>query len=188
MRFKQYINEEVLGKNFYKKVCEECLPFLQDTKGIAYYRGGMGPGHSGYTIYSPKKNRLPTDTPLSLHELANKYFMKMFGWSGRNGVMATPVESVAACYSSNGALTPIFIPRGEIRYIWSPHIKDMTFDIQDIDNSKEAYDDFFKSYTNENLDLNKKNEVMFLCKDYYIFEKSLGLHVLRYFNNEYKRY
>lgn len=197
MRFLEHINEEAGGRAFAKRICEECIPFLQESGGRAYYRGGQAwDEKKGYSVYKPIPNRKPTDTIMPLHDAANKYFNEHFGWNARSGIFITPQHSVAWNYRRGLSNAAVFIPIGEIKYVWSPEVKDFTNMFDNVDQSgydekgeKAALNSDMKklnkilpTYIDENLKVNKENEVSVLCTSYYIFEPKLAFDILRYFS------
>ena len=103
-----------------KHLKENCQPYFRQWAPHHYlYRGIEGEFTSG--IFTTRKQREPSDTPLWLHNALNELFEKKFGWKVRDGVFATHDTEVAQHYGD--AVYCIF-PVGEFEYVWSPHVAD----------------------------------------------------------------
>lgn len=101
-----------------ENVIPNCQPFL----GLLgwhspYIFRGINTMSSKYISRSVRKSRKPMDTPYPLHNLADEWFTKHFGYPYRSaGLFTTGNARDAYDY---GSLFMVF-PTGNIRFVWSP--------------------------------------------------------------------
>ena len=100
------------------KIRENCKPFLKEK--VIMYRGS----HKKIELLRKtrrRKLRKPKDTDIRVHKIAEKFFMKKFGWKPRSqGVFAVGSYSAATYYGN----AYYFFPIGSYRYLWSPDKSD----------------------------------------------------------------
>lgn len=121
-----------------KTLVAECTPFLEQI-GHRLYQNALYRGIRPLGIPDIKKcpcpvNRLPSDTPLVLHDLADEWFFNKFGIRYRsNAVFATSVQSTARGYGQVYSVYPV----GQFEFCYSPKYNDLTSYLSD---AFEAYD------------------------------------------------
>lgn len=158
MRFKKYLNEqkELTIKEALENIKKECQPFLKDLKKASPINNLLYSGRKEKTLEAfrgtVRKNRVPKDTPLSIHNWLDSWFEENFGIKARsNSLMAVGDTSVAKGYGNLYAIFPI----GNYEIIWSPEISDLytefrgsniSWDIitTDINKSAPYMEHFFK--------------------------------------------
>ena len=96
------------------KIRENCKPFLSEK--VIMYRGSK----KDIPLMRKtrrRKMRKPKDTDIRIHKIADKFFMKKFGWKPRTqGVFAVGSRTSAMSYGR----PYYFFPIGKFRYVWSP--------------------------------------------------------------------
>ncbi len=135
MRFINYISERKLGDVDTKdidKIIKDTKPWFdyckkQNVKNKFLWRG------TNYIIYTIKKfkvrkNRVPTDTCIEVHDLSDKYFKKLFGIKARSETVFCFSGKLAA--EGYGSHPYIIIPIGKFDFIWSKNIDDFYGAIQ----------------------------------------------------------
>jgi len=177
MRLLQHLTEikEIAKEDIIKRLKKDCKPFLQEIKKAKgfLYRG------SSYYVQTmrkaiPRTDRKPTDTPIKLHDQANDFFIKKFGWAGRNGVFASHLIQ-ALQYGRDATGTYLFFPIKEYKFIWSPEIDDFWIDlIDDVGIFDQKYFNMMlKTYIDTDLSkaIDLQGEIMFKCESYYLVHR-----------------
>lgn len=183
---------------------EECESFLKEFKSI-YLNGTKLPLRRGMVIQPTEtitkvkvnKTRTPSNTHIRIHEAADLWFEKNFGFKARSQtVFCTSSLSTSKDYGF-----PFFVfPAGNFEILWSRKVKDLFMDlteskiikiIKDVDmpnsqaaelidnkneiNDKELYDaiaSLLESFDYQQGELGQalasKNEIMVNCDHYYI--------------------
>jgi hypothetical protein len=127
---------------------------------------GINKNVSVYTTLKPRQDREPRDTLYSIHRAFDNSFQKKFGWKARSeGVFVVGNKILARTYGKPW----IFIPLGKFKYIWSPTISDLyfnlvqpivegypTFEIEDLFERIGLSEDDFKYWTNLEYEPNDK--------------------------------
>jgi hypothetical protein len=139
--------EEVIAK----KILKDCIPFLTEINYQAHsysiFRGMYGLEK----IFFAGKNpiyRQPRDTEYVLHKIVDKWFLSKTGVQYRsNALFGTGDEMEALSYGNVYRIFPI----GEFSFVWSPNVKDLTYDVLEYINPYEYLPD--TSYDEE-----KKNK------------------------------
>ena len=205
MRFKQFIQEEASEEldDFIERQCSSFVNEMgmssEDAISHRLYRGitteGEKSGEKVKLLYKGKSlsalikivrsDRRPLDTPRLISELTDDAFEDRFGWRPRSqGMFCTGDAGAARTY---GNLYQIF-PIGDISYIWSPEIYDMSNVIKRVASdiglpylapekvTRDQKDNFFeemsefvdKHYMEAELEkaINKKHEIMLKCSKY----------------------
>jgi len=172
----------------------KCHPFIKEmspVEGVTFMRATHRRINIGERIV-PRTNRRPLETPLQIHNLLNDMFKKKFGWKVRG-------EGVFAMNSLSHTLPYYgykfhFFPEGKYEYIWSPDVSDLTlwmeqsgllnmvedendgvYGVSPNYNEKEIEEKLsriIKTYKKTNLTeaLRSKNEVVFRCKAYWLYD------------------
>jgi len=181
MKFLKFLTETEMSRHgITNLLITECDPFLKEIKkhGNFLFRG------SSNTIDDIKKvipriERKPSDTPKKIHDMANRFFIRKFGWDGRNGVFATGSSTEARLY---GNYTPyLFFPINKYKFIWSPEVNDFWKDLVDTteyyhgENQSKRDNIEIKLTTYIDTDLSKailsNKEIMFKCEAYYLINQ-----------------
>lgn len=122
-----------------RKECSEIVDLYKKTNKL-FYRGLKNKSQKEMVKIVPRTDRAPKDTTEELHDLADDFFKRTFGWKARSeGVFATPKITDAAGYEQGfglGAGAHIIFPANGFKYVWSPEIQD-------------AYENIFKDYEDE---------------------------------------
>jgi hypothetical protein len=194
MKFNNFIQEntDISVEAARQMIFDDCNPFRQLAGAHNLYRGKKGPllikhGTKDYmiqtikTIY-PRNDRKPTDTPVEYHELLDDKFESKFGWRARSeGVFATSDYGQATAYGH----VYLFFPIGSFKFIWSPKIRDLYMEIDEIADDVRSVgededvirkaviigiDHMAKTYTDSSLKMAVKSghEIMFKCNSYYL--------------------
>lgn len=115
-------DNEVL-REFMRRVAKDCKPFLNQKKpGQVMYRG-LGLAQFP-TIYDKRvrKDRLPTDTALIIHDIFNDFFYKKFQVEARStSIFCSGKYSEARGYGNVYVVYPV----RDFECIWSPKIDDL---------------------------------------------------------------
>ncbi len=186
MRLKDYMLNETFN---YKKLesillkCSDIMKVYKSTKN--FLCRGVDSGIDTIIRKKPRKRRLPRDTPIEIHHMADKMFMDKFGWRPRSGgVFVTSDEDDAYSYG----YAYIFLPVNGYSFLWSPNVDDFTEYLRDkgilkhgyeisvpLENVKGQLKDIIKTYKKTNLKqaIASGNEIMFNCIEYYLIGESL---------------
>jgi len=194
MKFKDYLQNEDITKsiNTISRECSEIIEIYNQT-GNFLFRGERN--NFIIKLKSHLKDRIPMHTPKEIHELVNDYFMKNFGWKGRNGVFASNKIIQTVYYGSQN----IFLPINEFKYIYSPIVYDLSdqlgvitdynFDKWSQNDKNETYiklSKLIETYTDKNIKSmicsTKNIEISFNCKYYYL----IHYKTLKYYKEEFK--
>jgi hypothetical protein len=145
---------------------------------LAFHRG-VATGEAPMTplIVNPRKDRLPKNTPLEVHERADKWFETKFGVRYRSqAVFVTSKEFIAAAYAASPQHVVRVIPLGDYRYCWSPKVYDFLAASIDPSNAKDIEGFLDRSGYIES-DLRAAHaagyEVMIFCERYVAIPLSL---------------
>ena len=175
-------NIEDMVLNIQKK-CKQSLNHMKKAKSFMWrYDRTLNPSTEAYKAYT-RPNRRPLDTPLDIHEFIDGWFKKEFGWKARsNNVLFIEGRArrqiVRMMKTASGAISTIVFPIGNIEFLWSPKIQDLTQDL-DLENmayyNKEEWKEKLEKdlinadYENTNMRnaLISGNEIMIHCKSYY---------------------
>ncbi|MFW6129886.1 MAG: hypothetical protein ACOC56_01805 [Atribacterota bacterium] len=130
MRLEQYLTESKENKiEEIKSILKKnCMGFINEiSKGDRLLYRSVKKDIKHYRIIIPRRNRIPLDTSLTLHNMADKLFKKKFGWKVRSeGVFTKRIEDTF--YG-----TPyIFFPLGKYKYVWSDLVVDFSYELGDI--------------------------------------------------------
>jgi len=147
---------------FVEQIKRDCQPFLQQVNNqpfnkFALYRGIHNTEEPFVTKEVRLKNRKPSDTSLTMHQIIQGYFKKTYGEAYRSAMFTTGDRSTADEY---GTLYKIF-PIGDFTFLWSKEIEDLysILDEYDLGGAVEFHKDEdpagFKEVVN-----NFKNEVL----------------------------
>jgi len=159
----------------FTQVSQDCKPFLQDINHNSSFRIARGSKRIFENIQkqtSRLENRVPSHTPMDVHNKMNVILNDKFGHPFRNGVFGTGDVIGAKAYGRVYSMLPI----GNYEFIWSSTIKDLFeewLDLHDMLDSKapEAlYKKIKKAYKNTNIihAIKSHNEIMLWCKQYYL--------------------
>lgn len=204
MKFKQYLTEwSEYASKLPEVLKKDCIPYLKSTSGkhpIVFYRGSKT-STTDYFKVKTRKNRIPKDTPLEIHNKINKLFKKKFGWFPRSeGVFASSGMDQAGIYSPYGNISIIF-PIGKFTFLYNNNVYDLTdelentFNILTTDYGKKGQKEWsvrkginddtidttlqmiVNTYTNKNLHyISDNTEIVFKCKEYYMVSLQLFEH------------
>lgn len=191
MRLQHYLTEgykSISENEINALIAKDCKPYLKQIKNEYLYRGMKSDFDAFKAV--PRKNRMPKDTPIVMHNLFDDIIQKLYAWKPRSqGVFATGGKNQAGIYGSIYKIYPI----GNFKFLWAPTIHDFYVDIKDefINLYRHqrglprimGYDDIIdkpafiaefstfikKSYTDKDLykAAQSEHEVMILCKSYY---------------------
>lgn len=134
MRFTILENNILAGKSepivneFYDFVREKCFTFVNQSQDIPLYRG-INESYTKFNrmIFTPKKNRLPKDMPMDLHNIFEELFYDKFNWLPRSeGVFAIGDYRKSSYY---GDVWRIY-PTNGFKFLWSPEIQDLYVSIE----------------------------------------------------------
>jgi len=192
MRFKKYINEGVT-ENIIEIIKRDCKPFLSDWKKLHVTRF-LYSGRKDTIRFEKKsirKDRIPTDTPLPLHNAIDDWFFKKFGVRSRsNALFATFDHQSAVSYGNVYCIFPIgayTVISSHKYYDLYNVIRKFKFD-QDIvknpdyvKNNKiidpifnELIDDMLKDGDYKKGLVYHTNEQMITCKHYYMVRENIS--------------
>jgi len=178
MNFANFLKKDD-SYNILLKECSEYIKEARKSKNFLYR--GVDKYIDNWVKITPRKDRVPKDTPQEIHKYVDDYLNKTFGWRGRSEGVFVDNYSAASIYG-----TPhIFLPSNGFKYIWSTEIYDLTIFCEEIrliekygrkyevidDNWKDKLSEYMDTYTNSNLlrAINKSdNEIMFKCSHYYL--------------------
>lgn len=145
MKFDEYITEvdkrSLTRDHIFNVLKMDCQPFikeLQKSGNEVLWRGTRG--HSKpLTKITPRKDRIPTDTPQEVQDELDKRFKKRFGWRARGeGVFATSSRVNAGDYG----IIYMFFPIGKYQYVYNPRVEDLWRELEG------DYIDILDSYEN----------------------------------------
>jgi len=140
MRLQKFINEDIpYDEPLFKLIDRRASKFVREMKSW-----GEMPKSKSFLFRGTKKNiekweilkshleeRSPVAMTLLDQYVLNEGFKKKFGWPARFGVFATSnVDSTVGAGIFGD--TYIFIPLDDYEYVWSPKIKDINIDMNDI--------------------------------------------------------
>lgn len=151
---------------------------MESFESLAFYRGiTTGPVPVSPLIVKARKNRLPKNTPLEVHERADKWFETKFGVRYRSqAVFVTSRQFIADGYAASPQHVVRVIPLGDYRYCWSPKVYDFLTVSIDPSNSKNIEGFLDRSGYIES-DLRAAHtvgyEVMIFCERYVAIPLSL---------------
>lgn len=133
MNFFEYIVEdetatpkEKIVAGIVKTIKRDCKAFLVEAEKNFFYRGSNTVVLEYMGKFKSRTDRMPKDTPLWMHEILDKFFMKRFKWKVRSeGIFVNASKILAQVYG-----TPyLFFPMGKYKYAWSPHVQDLFDDL-----------------------------------------------------------
>jgi len=191
MRFQRHISESnsFITVEDVKQIKNECKEFFYKSRFLKVnYKLYRRTRKNIKTLIPviPRKNRLPLDTPKEVHNELDKLFKKEFGWKVRSeGVFCSgnpPPNTYGQLY--------YMFPVGNFKYIWSPEIRDLTVELNNMEIIKSYGDDFYPNYLdfddtvkeklemiiNEYQDndflkaLSSGKEISIKCKKYYMLK------------------
>jgi hypothetical protein len=181
MKFKEFLTEET--ENTMELIQKNCKPFLKEMKGSEILYRGYKDDFSDHVVKTRRKNRKPTNTPVEVQNILDKYFLRYHGWKVRSeGIFATSNYFDAKFYGS----AYIFFPIGNYSYIWSPEIKDMYDNIifeyekygkmkkEKLKKLEEDLLDIIKNKFQTNdlkAAIKSENEIMFNVDTYYLVNR-----------------
>lgn len=188
----QQIKSRLLSDDAKQFVLRHCQPYLNavgnDLDTYAMFRGvskealgRMEDTHieSLYLTPGSYAKRKPKDSPLEIHELANKLFTEKFGVPFRNGVFVTGATRNAKYY---GTVTQV-IPIGEFNFCWSPMVQDFYTVSEEARSEEDAMDETRRLISTEYQNTNLKqailshHEIMLYCEKVLInFTNGLDSH------------
>ena len=183
MRLKGYLTEESEPEDILDTLKKDCKPYLKASK--YFHRRTVGiQKHklvydAGIIRIKPRKDRKPKDTLKLLHQLADNWFLKEFGWKARSeGVFTVPLTSKSDLLA---------FPIGKFKFIYSQKVYDMFVTLSNYSEKKynkfldrlteqeinDIWDWFIEKYGKSYFDMSLNsvtigNEVMFQCKEYYL--------------------
>lgn len=164
-----------LDRNAIDIIKKDCAPYFAEYKKaftepfyrtvIEKYRPERG---EGVKLHSHTTYRIPYDSSVKLHRYTNKILKEMFGWYVRNGVFA---------WKKDHGTGHIFLPIGELQYVWSPAIHDLYSDViikvmygdKELNDTDKSYiDKNMSTYTDKGINKVGFQEVSFNCDEYYL--------------------
>ena len=178
-----------------EKIKRDCKPFLNEIGNdlsYAIYRGIKGSNAHAMTGRVRLQDRKPMGTGHEIHDYLNDYFTQAFGAPFRSAMFVSGSANFAKDY---GNLFLVF-PVGEFEYIWSPHVTDLYYLEDDMDEA--LYGDQHEpeagtgdvanftrlmkgmGYINTDLEsaAESKNEIMVRCKFYH------GINLTEFFGRQ----
>lgn len=194
MNFKEFLAEAELDPSFDPdKFQEECKYYFDVMRGGANYlmmHGTKNKVIPGQKLAFRERN-LPTDSPIMLHDAANKFFEEKFNHPFRNGLFVCDSTGTALGYGGQGKHVAIIIPVGKFEWLSSPDISDLYGTFQryagvppyEIDvkraSTEKTMREVEKAKWYHNTDLQKclehsKNEIMLWCPNgFYTFTQTV---------------
>jgi len=172
-------NVDDMLEEYAKKIATDCMPVIRESRYMViddpYYglwRGIMDKDLPVLTLSSRLSQRSPRDTPPTVHNEVNKFFINNYGRPWRNAVFATSSVQIASEYSSQ--VYKIF-PVGDFEFLWSTNSTDMTDTLEKLDNPEtaEEIESLFREYNVDFLDydleaaIKSDNEIMIWADKYY---------------------
>ena len=138
MRYQHYLKEgeqrdyreefyEATGNQYtWDFVKQRCAPWF---KAIGDYHELIWRGMKNTDSYGTKKvrqDRIPTDTPIFVHDAIGNMFKENYGWNPRSNAMfcSTSEEDVG----QYGARYMVF-PIGQFKFMWSKRVPDLYNDV-----------------------------------------------------------
>jgi hypothetical protein len=108
----------------------QCMPFIDELGGfsvLADYPLWRGTSHVTFTHTAPvRKDRIPLNTPQLQSSWIDGWFADTFGFRPRSqGVFLSGNKAIASQYGSPFVVVPV----GELKYVWSPKVKDLFDDL-----------------------------------------------------------
>jgi len=177
MRLKKYINEikkfhslDVINSIADKLVknCEKS--FLKEVvrSNNFLYRGTYN-SIDVIEVFTPRKDRRPTDTGKEAQKVLDQIFFDEFGWHPRSQGVFVSGDALEA--SGYGSYSYLFFPIGKYKFIWSKKYKDLYTDYsKNYLGTLYIDDDLIKSYFDKDLysAIKSENEIMFGVSKYYL--------------------
>lgn len=128
MKFIRYINESKGNTSFEEIIQllnEKCTPFLKDIvkkgKDMPVIYSGRNDTRDWF-IKPVRKDRIPKDTPLHIHDKLDDAFNRKFGFKARsNALFVTGRKGTATGYGKAYMIFPI----GKFKYLYNDDIKDL---------------------------------------------------------------
>ena len=133
MRFIKYINESgsleslnIQPEEFVKTIKRDCSKYFTELYPCFLYRG-MEAFNAivGYGI--PRLDRKPKDTHQVVHEMADEWFLKKFGWRARSQGLFVSTKEYVGLYGDKYIIFPV----GDYKYVFSPKVHDLMNDLDD---------------------------------------------------------
>ncbi|MDQ0042249.1 hypothetical protein [Variovorax boronicumulans] len=124
------------------------------------------------SLFKTRKDRIPRDTPIHLHNAANEWFKGKFGVAYRSeALFLTPSPTIAQFYGKSKSKDHCVrvIPIGPYTYCWSSKYADFLHLAKDSPSPEELAQRLDQSnYDDKNLDLAHEsgNEIMLCCAAY----------------------
>jgi len=167
MNFYNYINETTRDEKLRDIISNKCRPFINDLKKCNTEDDFLYSGRNrndNYFIGNVRKNRRPSATKRSTHELFDKTFYNVFGIKARSQTIFCDILAEARYYGLNQYC---IFPIGKYEIIWSPTIRDLFVDKKwaNWDNLEKWIEE---NYVKGNLckALPRPTEKMIYCDDY----------------------
>lgn len=194
MRFKDFLKEDddvenqVFNEEQFKKDCAYYIELMKGKKGYLY-RGIEQKIDSipSASLHTFKPRTEPVGSSKRLHNLANQFFEKKFGYPFRNGMFTTGSE----IHTEHYGRPYIIIPCGKFQWLSNPDIFDMFAEFlhqrdlikrTDLDRKElyqhaeditiELMEESPNWYHNKDLPecIASGAEIMVVCDKYYIFD------------------
>lgn len=185
MKYIRNFNESVSLDNIIELLERDCKPFLDE---LSKYQSGLPLRGSlefidDYKVYKSRK-RKPRDMSYSITDRLDEMFHKKFGYNLRTeGVFTSKDKYFTESYGNSY----LFFPIGEYKYFWNEDIEDLYTEIHDnfewyyeFKEGDGVYDKFLQKlvdgYKDYNIGDAFKQEITFICDEYYLIN-------MKYFND-----
>lgn len=209
MRLKQYLKEEVTLEDIktliLKDVERSYLEALKSTGSLIFRGADMKTSDIDKVV--PRKDRIPSSTPMIIHTGLDKIFKHRFGWNVRSeGVFTTGKVTTAMFYGNECS----FFPIGKYKFVYSPDICDLFGDCVYMfarnngksDKSAGKYfkenpkmvDIFLKDFDKKIIKgyrdtdligaIKSRNEIVFKCGSYYLVHSKFENDLKEWIKNE----
>lgn len=160
----------------------ECSQYLQELGDEEIlYRGFLS--SKKFIEKTPRKDRVPRDTPTIWHKAIDEAFKKKFGWKVRSsGIFAAKHYFNVAEFG----VPFLFFPVNGYKYVWNPDIRDLTVEMDnrglteeeengrivliypDSRKGQDFIQNLINGYKTNGMKDSNGNEVIFNCKKYYL--------------------
>ncbi len=174
MNFKEYTNEAITP--IADDIIKNCSQFLKGLSSAGKMYRGLKSNKGQINLMVPRSDRTPRDTEERVHDYYNLAFEKAYGVKDirSRAVFCTGNYGDANYFANSNFVYEVF-PVDGYSYWWSKGIPDLTMTVQQLDLvTPEILYNFIKlptnGYINTNLEeaLDTGNEIMLLCKEYYV--------------------
>ena len=180
----------------------DCQPFLQQVRDPMTLRRGVSRNYAddkdmGRPMFSKKQAHLKDRRTKAMNHgfasFTNRYFKEEFGKPFRNAIMTTGDQMHASIFGTDVAVFPI----GPFRFLWSPNVTDLNYDIVRMAENRDypidaaitfspslkgiyyGLEDAAYQDTDLQSAINSKHEIMIWAEEYYTLDNQVDRMLAR---------